>query len=107
MVAPAPERYTRAALEGDVWKRPELSPRDRSLVTVATLVARNQTADMPSEIARALDNAVTPAEISEVITHLAFYSGWPNAMSAAAVAKDVFTERGVTRSTSTRRWTMA
>ena len=96
IVAPALERYTRAALQGDVWKRPELSPRDRSLVTVATLVARNQTAAMPDEIARALDNAVTPAEISEIITHLAFYSGWPNAMSAVAVTKNVFTKRGVT-----------
>jgi len=95
-VAPALERFTRVALLGDVWKRPELSPRDRSLVTVAALVARNQTADMPHEIARALDNAVTPAEVSETLTHLAFYSGWPNATSAAAVARAVFTERGVT-----------
>jgi 4-carboxymuconolactone decarboxylase len=95
-VAPALERYTRAALLGDVWKRPELSPRDRSLVTIAALVARNQAAEMSDEIARALDNAVAPAEISEIITHLAFYSGWPNALSAAAVAKDIFTERGVT-----------
>jgi len=96
MVSPALERFTSGALRGEVWKRPELSPRDRSLVTVATLVARNQTADMPDEIARALDNAVTAAEISETITHLAFYSGWPNAMSAVAVARDVFAERGVT-----------
>ena len=72
--APALARYTRDVLQGGVWKRPGLSPRDRSLVTVATLVARNQTADMPYEIGRALDNVVIFGEVFETITHLAFYS---------------------------------
>ncbi len=95
MVAPALEKYTRDRLLGDVWKRPGLSPRDRSIVTLAALTARNQTVEMPYYLNIALDNSVKPREISEVITHLAFYSGWSNAMSAVAVAKDVFAERGI------------
>jgi 4-carboxymuconolactone decarboxylase len=95
MVAPALERYTKDILLGDLWKRPDLSPRDRSIVTVAVLVARNQPAELPFYLNRALDNGVKAAEISEIITHLAFYSGWPNAMAAVAVAKDVFAERKV------------
>jgi 4-carboxymuconolactone decarboxylase len=95
MVAPALERYTQGVLLGDLWKRPGLSARDRSLVTVAVLIARNQTAELSSHLNRALDNGVKASEISEVITHLAFYSGWSNAMSAVAVAKDVFRARGI------------
>ena len=95
MVAPALERYTQGVLLGDLWKRPDLSPRDRSLVTVAVLIARNQTTELPSHLNQALDNGVKASEISEIITHLAFYSGWPNAMSAVAVAKDVFRARGI------------
>lgn len=95
-VSPALARYTTGPLLGEVWKRPDLSPRDRSLVTVAALIARNQTIEMPYHLNLALDNGVTPAEISETITHLAFYAGWANAMSAVAVAKDVFAARGVT-----------
>jgi 4-carboxymuconolactone decarboxylase len=94
VVAPALERYTESAL-GEVWKRPGLSPRDRSLVTVAVLIARNQRTELPSHLNLALDNGVKASEISEVITHLAFYSGWSNAMSAVAVAKDVFSARGI------------
>jgi 4-carboxymuconolactone decarboxylase len=94
-VAPALERYTQGRLLGDLWKRPDLSPRDRSIITVTALIARNQTAEMPYYFNLALDNGVRPGELSEVITHLAFYSGWGNAMSAVAIAKDVFGERGI------------
>ena len=94
-VAPALEKYRQERLFGDVWKRPGLAPRDRSVITVAALIARNQIIEMPFHLNLALDNGVTPAELSEIITHLAFYSGWANAMSAVAVAKDVFAKRGV------------
>ena len=95
MVAPALERYAQGTLLGDLWKRPGLAPRDRSIVTLAALIARDQTIEMPYYINLALDNGVTPREISEIITHLAFYSGWANAISAVAVAKDVFARRGI------------
>src|SRR3954466_5332914 len=94
-VAPALEKYTQERLLGEVWKRPGLSARDRSIVTVAVLVARNQTVEMPYYVDLALDSGVKPAEISELITHLAFYSGWGNAMSAVAAVKDVFAKRGI------------
>ncbi len=94
-VSPALARYTQAALESGLWQRPELSLRDRSVVTVAVLIARNQANAMPDSFRRALDNGVTPAELSEIITHLAFYSGWNNAMSAVVAAKDIFDERGI------------
>jgi 4-carboxymuconolactone decarboxylase len=94
-VAPALEKYTKDNLLGDVWKRPDLVPRDRSIVTLAVLISRNQTIEMPYHLSLALDNGVKPAEISEIITHLAFYSGWANAMSAVAVTKDIFAQRGV------------
>jgi 4-carboxymuconolactone decarboxylase len=97
MVAPALDRYTQGRLLGDLWKRPDLSPRDRSIITVAALIAWNQTIEMPHYFSLALDNGVKPSEISEIITHLAFYSGWANAMSAVAVAKDVFGKRGIGR----------
>jgi len=95
MVAPALEQYTQGTLLGDLWKRPGLASRDRSIVTLAALIARDQTIEMPYYVNLALDNGVTPREISEIITHLAFYSGWSNAISAAAVAKDVFARRGI------------
>ena len=94
-VAPALEKYTRGRLLGEVWKRPGLSPRDRSIVTLAALIARNQTIEMPYYLDRALDEGVTPREISEIVTHLAFYSGWSNAMAAAAVAAEVFARRHI------------
>src|SRR5947208_5326772 len=94
-VAPALEKYTQSRLLGEVWKRTGLVPRDRSIVTLAALIARDQTNEMPYYVNLALDNGVTPREISEIITHLAFYSGWPNAMSAVAVTKDVFAARKV------------
>jgi 4-carboxymuconolactone decarboxylase len=95
MVAPALDQYTQERLLGDVWKRPGLTLRDRSLITLAALIARNQTIEMPDYLNMALDNGLEPHEISEIITHLAFYSGWANAMSAVAVAKDVFAERKI------------
>src|SRR5712664_1451337 len=95
MVAPALEKYAQGTLLGDVWKRPGLSARDRSIVTIAALIARNQTVEMAYYLNVALDNGVKPAEISEIITHLAFYSGWSNAMAAVAVAKDVFAKRKI------------
>ena len=70
-----------------------LTPRDRSIVTLAVLIARNQTIEMPYHFNLALDNSVKPREISEIITHLAFYAGWPNVFSALPVAKDVFGKR--------------
>jgi 4-carboxymuconolactone decarboxylase len=77
-------------LFGDVWERPELSKRDRSLVTVAALVAGGNAEQLPFHLNRAKENGVTEAELIETITHLAFYSGWPRAMSAITVAKEVF-----------------
>ena len=93
MVAPALDKYAQDRVLGEVWKRPGLTPRDRSIVTLAALIARNQTIEMPYYLNLAIDTGVKPAEISEVITHLAFYSGWANAMAAVVVAKDVFAER--------------
>ena len=94
-IAPALEKYREERLLGDVWKRPGLSARDRSVVTLAALIARNQAIELPSTMRFALDNGVKPAEISEIITHLAFYAGWGNAMTAVAAATDVFAERKV------------
>jgi 4-carboxymuconolactone decarboxylase len=94
-VAPALAQYTQDRLLGEVWTRPGLAPRDRSIVTLAALIARNQPTDMPYYVNLALDNGVKPREISETITHLAFYAGWSNAMSAVAVTKDVFAARKI------------
>jgi 4-carboxymuconolactone decarboxylase len=94
-VAPALEKYAERTLHGEVWKRPGLSTRDRSIVTVAALVARNQTIELPLYLNRALNNGVKASEISELITHLAFYSGWANAMSAVAVTSEVFADRKI------------
>jgi 4-carboxymuconolactone decarboxylase len=94
-VAPALALYAQDRLAGDLWKRPALSPRDRSIVTLAAMVARNQTAELPFYLDLALENNVKPGEISELITHLAFYSGWGNAMSAVAATKDVFARRHI------------
>ena len=94
LVTPGLEKYREGPL-ADLWKRPELAVRDRSIVTLAALIARNQTIDMPHYVDLALDNGVKPSEISEIITHLAFYSGLSNAMSAVSVAKDVFAHRKI------------
>lgn len=94
-VAPALEKYRESVVLGDLWKRPGLSPHDRGLVTLAALIARNQTIELADYLGRALDNGVTPAEISETITHLAFYTGWANAMSAVVVTRQVFAARDI------------
>ena len=94
-MSPALDDYRDRVIEGELWQRPGLSPRDRSVVTFAALIARNQSIDMAAQFARALDNGVTAAELSEIITHLAFYTGWPNALSAVAAANDVFTDRAI------------
>jgi 4-carboxymuconolactone decarboxylase len=94
-VSPALEHYTKGPLLDGLWKRTELSPRDRSLVTVSALIARMQTIEMPFHFALALDNGLKPSELSETITHLAFYAGWANAMSAVSVAKEIFQQRGI------------
>ena len=84
---------TKDVLFGDVWEREELSKRDRSLITCAALVALNRTEQLKGHADRALNNGVTRSELTELITHMAFYGGWPVAMSAAVVVKDVFAAR--------------
>jgi 4-carboxymuconolactone decarboxylase len=88
--SPKMVELTDNVLFGDIWERPELSKRDRSLVTVTALIAGGHTEQLPGHLQRAKENGVTEPEIVEVITHLAFYSGWPRAMSAIRVAKEVF-----------------
>lgn len=88
--APKLAEITDDVLYADVWERPQLSRRDRSLATVAALIALNRPDQLRSHIARARANGVSKEEIVETITHLAFYSGWPNAVSALAVAREVF-----------------
>jgi 4-carboxymuconolactone decarboxylase len=78
---------------GDVWERPGLSKRDRSLITVAALVALGREKQLVGHFGRALDNGLSRDELGELITHLAFYAGWPAAITAALVAKDVFDGR--------------
>jgi 4-carboxymuconolactone decarboxylase len=93
-IAPALADYTDNVLFGDVWKRPQLSPRDRSLVTVASLIALYRSNEMPFHIKRALENGVTRDELIEAITHLAFYAGWPVASTALQIARRVFEQAG-------------
>ncbi|HXB54554.1 MAG TPA: carboxymuconolactone decarboxylase family protein [Vicinamibacteria bacterium] len=83
-------QLTDDVLFGDVWARPQLSPRDRSLVTISALIAMNRPDQLRPHLVRARDNGVTQEEIVESITHLAFYAGWPSAITAVTVAKDVF-----------------
>jgi 4-carboxymuconolactone decarboxylase len=89
-IAPKLADLTDQVLYGDVWQRPQLSQRDRSLVTVAALIAMNRPDQLRSHLARARANGLTQEELVEVITHLAFYSGWPNAVTAVGVAREVF-----------------
>jgi 4-carboxymuconolactone decarboxylase len=89
-IAPKLADLSANVLFGDVWERPGLSKRDRSLITVASLIALYRTDQLRGHIRRALDNGVTKEEISEVITHMAFYGGWPTAANAVQVAKQVF-----------------
>ena len=87
--APKLAELTDKVLFGDVWERPQLSKRDRSLITCAALVALGKTEQMNFHFPRALENGVTRDELVELITHLAFYAGWPSAMSAMARAKEL------------------
>ena len=91
-IAPKLADLTEDVLFGDVWERPSLSKRDRSLATVSAPVAMNRIEQLPFHIQRAIDNGVTKEELVEVITHLAFYSGWPTAMSAMMIAKQVLNQ---------------
>lgn len=94
-VSPALADYDQQRLKGDVWKLPGLSARDRSLVTISVMISRGQTAQLAEQLRQALDNGVTPGEISETVTHLAFYAGWGQAMAAVPVVRDVFARRHV------------
>ncbi len=94
-VAPELGRLTDEVLFGQVWERGELSKRDRSLITVATLVALYRTNELPFHLQFALRNGVTKAELTELITHLAFYAGWPTAATAVGIARKAFEEAGV------------
>ena len=91
-IAPRLAEITDTLVFGDIWKRPGLSPRDRSLITVATLIALYRTNELPFHLKRALDNGLTRDELVEVITHLAFYAGWPTANTAVTIARRVFEE---------------
>ncbi|HEY2974659.1 MAG TPA: carboxymuconolactone decarboxylase family protein [Pyrinomonadaceae bacterium] len=91
--APKLAELTDDVLYGDIWARPQLSKRDRSLVTVAALIALNRPDQLRSHLVRARENGVAQEELIETITHLAFYAGWPNAVTAIAVAKEVFEKK--------------
>jgi len=103
-VAPGLVQYTTDVLFHDLWLRPGLAPRDRSLVTVSALIASGQVAQIPYHLNRAMDNGLTQAQAVEVITHLAFYAGWPNAFSALPVAKEVFEKRTRWRKRGFFKW---
>jgi 4-carboxymuconolactone decarboxylase len=92
-VAPKLIDLSERVLFGDVWERPGLSKRDRSLITVAALTALYRTDQLPGHLERALNNGVTRDELGELITHLAFYAGWPAAMTAGQIARRVFDEK--------------
>lgn len=94
-VAPALQRYKEVTVRGDLWRRPDLSPRDRSIVTLAALIARAQTAELAAYVAQALDHGVKPQEISEIVTHLAFYAGWGQAMASIPAIEQIFSQRGI------------
>ena len=98
-IAPGLATLTDEVLFGDVWIRPELSPRDRSLVTISVLIATGKPAQLEGHLGRALNNGVTPTEASGVLAHLAIYSGWPSAVTALEVYDRVYTARKVDTST--------
>ena len=92
-ITPRLAEITTDLVFGEIWERPGLSKRDRSLIVVAALTALYRTDQLRGHVGRALDNGVTRDEISEIITHMAFYTGWPCAVNAAAVTKQVYDER--------------
>jgi len=92
-VAPGVVHYTGELLFRDLWLRPALTPRDRSLVTISALIASGQVAQITYHLNRAMDNGLTKAQASEVLTQLAFYAGWPNVFSAIPIVKSVFEKR--------------
>jgi 4-carboxymuconolactone decarboxylase len=91
-IAPALDDITQRVLFGQVWERAGLSKRDRSLVTVATLIAQYRTNELPYHLKFAMENGVTKDELTELITHLAFYAGWPAANTAVGITRQVFAE---------------
>ena len=91
-IAPALAEITDTMLFGNVWERPGLSPRDRSLVTITSLISLYRVNELPFHLGKALENGVTREEIIETITHLAFYAGWPPAMTALQIARKAFDE---------------
>jgi 4-carboxymuconolactone decarboxylase len=93
-IAPALAGYTDTVLFGDAWKRPGLSARDRSVITVAALISGYRSNELPFHLKFALENGVTKEELSEIITHLAFYAGWPCASTATTIARQVFAQTG-------------
>jgi 4-carboxymuconolactone decarboxylase len=94
-IAPGLADYTDRVLFGDVWNRPDLSARDRSLITVASLVSLYRINELPFHLKRAIENGVTREKLIETITHLAFYAGWPVANTALPIARRVFDEGAV------------
>lgn len=94
-IAPGLASYTDDVLYGDVWRRTELSPRDRSLVTLSVLIATGKTAQLGGHVGRGLDNGIKPTEIAGMVTNLAFYAGWPNAVSALNVIEQTFAGRNI------------
>jgi 4-carboxymuconolactone decarboxylase len=92
-IAPKLADLTDSVLFGDVWARPQLSRRDRSLVTVSALIAMNRPDQLRSHLALARQNGLKEEELVEAITHLAFYAGWPNAVTAVTVAREVFAKK--------------
>ena len=94
-IAPGLATLTDDVLFGDVWRRPELSPRDRSLVTISVLIATGKPAQLAGHLGRALTNGVQPTEASGLLAHLAIYCGWPSAVSALEVYEQVYTARKV------------
>lgn len=91
-IAPKLAELTDDVLYADIWERPQLSQRDRSLITVSALIALNRPDQLRSHLIRAKSNGLTEEQLVETITHMAFYSGWPSAVSAVAIAKEVFAE---------------
>jgi 4-carboxymuconolactone decarboxylase len=91
-IAPHLADITDKVLFGDVWENPALSPRDRSLVTITSLISLYRINELPFHTKKALENGITKDEIIETITHLAFYAGWPPAMTALQIVRKVFEE---------------